>query len=222
MKENTPSLSPSATATVTTRASTKPEKPWHQHLTLDLVVLILSRSVFHPFICFLVPLCLRAQLTPYAHPAFIYTTVWAVAVSVWWVLAGVSHRAAYGQPRTVRFGRDDVSGRDVEDEDEDEGDEEEVVLITGGCNGLGRLLAEIFGLRGVGVAVLDVREPEGGKERAEEDEGWKWYRCDVGNMEDVQRVKIEIEKDVCILFLFFLMQKNWTQFTNSFACLARS
>lgn len=73
------------------------------------------------------------------------------------------------------------------------------MLITGGCNGLGRLLAEIFGLRSVGVAVLDVQEPEGGKERTEEEEGWKWYRCDVGNVEEVQRVKRQVEKDVCIL-----------------------
>jgi NAD(P)-dependent dehydrogenase (short-subunit alcohol dehydrogenase family) len=162
--------------------------PWHAHLTLDLILHVLSRSVFHPFICFLVPLCLRAQLTPYSHPAFIYTTLWACLVSAWWLLAIVNRRVAYGRSREVSFGNND----------EDDERVEEVVLITGGCNGLGRLLAEIFGLRGIGVAVLDVREPEGGREKMEEEEGWRWYECDVGKWEDVERVKAEVERDVCI------------------------
>ena len=173
------------------------DKPWHAHLTLDLILYVLSRSVFHPFICFLVPLCLRAQLTPYSHPAFLYTTAWACVVSVWWLLAIVNHRVAYGRPREVRFGNE---GRGEDEEEDDENSGEEVVLITGGCNGLGRLLAEIFGLRGIGVAVLDIREPEGGKEKVEEEEGWRWYECDVGDWEQVERVKREVERDVCIYF----------------------
>ena len=53
-------LTPTRTrSTITLR----PPKPWHAHLTLDLALHVLGRSVFHPFICFLVPLCLRAQLT---------------------------------------------------------------------------------------------------------------------------------------------------------------
>src|SRR5204863_7718297 len=122
-------------------------KPWHAHLTLDLILHVLARSVFHPFICFLVPLCLRAQVTPYSHPAFIYSTLWACLVSVWWVLAIVNRRIAYGTPRKVRFGKSEV-----EDDDDDGDGREEVVVITGGCNGRGRRRAEVLGLRGSGVA----------------------------------------------------------------------
>jgi NAD(P)-dependent dehydrogenase (short-subunit alcohol dehydrogenase family) len=111
------------------------------------------------------------------------------------VLAIVNQRIAYGKPREIRFGKSEA------DDDGDEDSMEEVVIITGGCNGLGRLLAEIFGLRGVGVAVLDVREPEGGKEKMEEEEGWRWYECDVGRWEDVERVRAEVERDVCIRLL---------------------
>jgi hypothetical protein len=175
-----------------TQLRTGTDKPWHAHLTFDLILHVLSRSVFHPFICFLVPLCLRSQLTPYTHPAFIYTTAWACVVSAWWVLAIVNQRIAYGRPREVRFGNDERG------KDDDGGDEEEVVVITGGCSGLGRLLAEIFGLRGIGVAVLDIREPEGGREKVEEEEGWRWYECDVGKWEEVERVKGEVERNVCI------------------------
>ena len=194
------------TRKVTTNVKSRPEKPWHQYLTLDLIVFILERSVFHPFICFLVPLCLRAQLTPYSHPAFIYTTAWAVVVSVYWVLSVVNHRLAYGKPRHVNFGSPQTNEDEEDDErEEEDGEQEEVVLITGGCSGLGRLLAEIFGMRGVSVAVLDVREPEGGTQRAEDEEGWKWYRCDVGNAAEVRRVKLEVERDVCILFISNIM-----------------
>jgi hypothetical protein len=41
-------------------------------------------------------------------------------------------------------------------------------VITGGCNGLAQLLVETFGPCVVGVAALDVREPEDGKEKMEE------------------------------------------------------
>ena len=76
------------------------------------------------------------------------------------------------------------------------------MVITGGTSGLGKCLAEMFAMKGVGVAVLDVRVPGDGLE-----EGWgrdnealarvKFYRCDVGRLEEVQRAKERIEKDVC-------------------------
>jgi hypothetical protein len=119
-------------------------------------------------------------------------------VSAWWILAIVNHKIAYGRPREVRFGREEKDEDNDGDDGEEGGGAEEVVLITGGCNGLGRLLAEIFGLRGIGVAVLDIQEPEGGKEKVEEEEGWRWYECDVGNWEDVERVRGQVERDVCI------------------------
>lgn len=73
---------------------------------------------------------------------------------------------------------------------------EEVVVITGGGGGLGALIAEVYGMRGVSVAVLDVKELEGGKEALEEEKGIKWYRCDVGNSEEVERVANVVEKEV--------------------------
>ena len=72
--------------------------------------------------------------------------------------------------------------------------DEEVVVITGGANGLGKILAEMYGMRGASVAVLDVQKPE------KESEGLaviNFYTCDVGDAEAVQKVKGEIEKDVC-------------------------
>lgn len=79
---------------------------------------------------------------------------------------------AYGKPRKVKWGN-------------------EVVVVTGGVGGLGGVLAEIYGVRGVGVAVLDIlvgEEGEKGRVRdGEEKEGVRYFRCDVGSYEDIQR-----------------------------------
>lgn len=109
------------------------------------------------------------------------------------MLQGVNSRLAYGAPRAVEW-------------------EDEVVVVTGGMGGLGGCLAEILALRGVAVAVLDVaRVPraraggegdgdgEGGEEElvdGEEREGVRYYYCDVGDGEQVERVWGRVVKDV--------------------------
>ncbi|KAK2771277.1 hypothetical protein FQN52_005584, partial [Onygenales sp. PD_12] len=87
---------PQSTTTTTTPT---PNPPWTTHLTLDLLLRVLSKTLFHPFIAWLIPLCLRAQATPYAHPSFIITASYATLVSVL-VLLGVLNRwVAYGGAR---------------------------------------------------------------------------------------------------------------------------
>lgn len=86
--------------------------------------------------------------------------------------------------------------------------EKEVVVITGGKRGLGGVLAEVLGLRGVSVAVLDLdvtgeEEGEGGGQGRKGD-GVRYWRCDVGNLEEVERVWEKVVKDVGFLFFFFV------------------
>lgn len=137
--------------------------PWHSHLTLDLLLHVLSVTIFHPFLAALIPLCLRAIATPYNSLSFILTAAFAICVSLYRVLDDVNKRIAYGAPREINW-------------------EDEVVVITGGGGGLGGCLAEIFALRGVEVAVLDIAED------GEEKEGMSPYRCDIGNYEELERV----------------------------------
>ncbi|KAK5175867.1 uncharacterized protein LTR77_001007 [Saxophila tyrrhenica] len=150
------------------------EKPWHAHLTLDLLIHVLNRSLLHPYIAWLIPLCLRAITTPYHAPEFISACVWASFITLTAILGVVNKRIAYGLPREVDW-------------------EEEVVVITGGAQGLGKILAEMYGMRGASVAVLDVVEP--GRE-SEGLAGVKWYRCDVGDAGAVERVRREVVKDL--------------------------
>lgn len=68
-------------------------------------------------------------------------------------------------------------------------------MITGGSSGLGALLAEVYGMRGVGVAVLDIK----GKEEELEEKGVKLYKCDVGDRAQVEGAARAIEQDVRII-----------------------
>ena len=67
-------------------------------------------------------------------------------------------------------------------------------MITGGLRGLGRCIADMYALRGVSTAVLDIGIKEG--EEGESAEGWMGYRCDVGNKDEVKRVWQKIVKDM--------------------------
>lgn len=81
-------------------------------------------------------------------------------------------------------------------------------MITGGGSGLGECVAEIFGFRGVSVAVIDKKlgQWNGGNTEG----GVRGYECDVGDREEVERVWRRIVEDVSVLYFFFCyeLRKN--------------
>lgn len=175
--------------TPTRQQQTPQPKTWQDHLTLDLLLKILNRTILHPWVAWILVLCLRAQVTPYTDRAFILATGYAILLTLLAVAKAVNQRIAYGLPRTVNLS-------------------EEVVVITGGASGLGLLIARVYGLRGVSVAVLDV------KEVAEVDEwdeisGVEYYQCDIGNRKEVERTARRIEKDVCLFLPIFICLFTW-------------
>lgn len=144
-------------------------------------------------------LSLRAQATPYTDTSFILAAAYATLLTLLAVLRMISNRVAYGTPRPV-----DLS--------------DEVVVITGGASGLGLLIARIYGLRGVSVAVLDVKEVGEIEEGWEEGSGVEYYRCDIGNRKEVEWVVSKIKEDVCFLFFLFLptRMERWSILIMSF------
>ncbi|KAL4813242.1 hypothetical protein BDW67DRAFT_110836 [Aspergillus spinulosporus] len=151
-------------------------KQWHEHLTVDLIVTVLNRSVFHPFIAWIIVLCLRAQATPYTHPAFLTAAAYATFLTILHVAFIINDQIAYGMPRQV-----DLS--------------DEVIVITGGASGVGRLIAQIYGLRGVSVAVLDIAEQKDVKEW-EDVGGVEYYKCDITVRGEVEEAARRIEEDL--------------------------
>ncbi len=145
---------------------------WFAPLSIDMIVKVFKITFFHPFVAWIVPLCFRAQNMFWDAPPMLVSIAWASFITICWAANVINSRLAFGLPREV-----DLS--------------EEVIVITGGASGLGLLIAEVYGMRGATVAVLDVKEMENGEAR-----GVTYYKCDVTDKAQVARVAAEIERDV--------------------------
>ena len=148
----------------------------------------------------MLPLTFRAQAMPYSHAAMRYSIGWALVLTIVWVLKMVDARYAYGPPRKVKIpslsaaakkkskkSKQREKGSVDEDDEGEEDDAQEVVVVTGGSSGLGKALAQMYGMRRVGVAVLDIKG-----DKDDEEKGVRWYRCDVGQREQVEKAKEKI------------------------------
>ncbi|KAJ5774514.1 Short-chain dehydrogenase/reductase SDR [Penicillium paradoxum] len=139
-------------------------------LTIDTLISILSKSLLNPFIAWILVLCLRAQVTPSTDPAWILTVSYATAITVLFVARTINQRIAHGVPRTVDF-------------------ENEVVVITGGASGLGLLIAQMYGMRGASVAILDIQDvPEDSRDEIF-GESVLYIPCDVAEREALEAAK---------------------------------
>lgn len=150
------------------------DQAWYQHITIDLLARVLSNSVFHPFVAWMVPLCLRSLQAPYDSIEFVTACTYAGIVTLCWLLSVINKRAAYGIPRQIDW-------------------DTEVVVITGGAHGLGKVIAEMYGMRGANVAVLDITKPD---KESEGLAGVQFYACDISDAEAVENVAQQIEHDV--------------------------
>ncbi|KAE8352553.1 hypothetical protein BDV28DRAFT_123746 [Aspergillus coremiiformis] len=168
-----PKSQPPPNRILTSPRNATPSPKWHSALTLDLVLRVLRRTILHPWPAWILVLSLRAQVTPPSDPAFVLATGYAILLTLVAVAKVVNARVADGVPRTVELS-------------------EEVVVITGGASGLGLLIARIYGMSGVSVAVLDVK----GEDEVEGCEEMVYYRCDVGDRGELERVLGRIEEEL--------------------------
>jgi NADPH:quinone reductase-like Zn-dependent oxidoreductase len=120
---------------------------------------------------------MRAQAMKWTHPAIQIAIGYASLLTALYFLDVLNKQIAFSKPRKVDFS-------------------DEVIVVTGGASGLGLLIAEVYGMRGATVAVLDVKDLESGEAR-----GVSVYKCDVGDKDQVKKVAIEIERDVRPVFI---------------------
>ncbi|KAH7412702.1 hypothetical protein BKA64DRAFT_335966 [Cadophora sp. MPI-SDFR-AT-0126] len=145
---------------------------WAKPLSIDLLLKVLNVTFLHPFVAWMVPLCMRAQAMSWNATAMQVAIGYAGLLTALYFLGVLNRQIAYSKARTVDFS-------------------EEVIVVTGGASGLGLLIAEVYGMRGATVAVLDVKDLEAGEAR-----GVSVYKCDVGDKEQVAKVAVEIERDL--------------------------
>ena len=154
------------------------DQPWYTYITLDLLIRVLSRSIFHPAIILIFYLCL-ASVHKHREPIAIYTLYYASVLLAIDLLRWLNHRIATGWPRKVVW-------------------EKEVVIVTGGCNGLGRALVEMLVRKGARVGVLDLKESD--QEMQEMGESGPgdlcWQVCDVGKLDQVQNAVAAVHAEV--------------------------
>lgn len=147
------------------------ELPWAKPFSIDLILKVLHATILHPFVAWMIPLCMRAQATPWTHISIQISIGYASLLTLLSFAQMLNTKLAYAKPREIDFS-------------------EEVIVITGGASGLGLLIAEVYGMRGATVAVLDVQELESGEAR-----GVTAYKCDVSDKGQVAKVALEIERD---------------------------
>jgi hypothetical protein len=156
------------------KSSVGADEPWHHYLTVDLIWYVLGYTIFHPFVSWIVVLCLRAQYTAYGAPEMRIAVAWSMLMTVIGIFGIISDRIAFGSPREVDLA-------------------EEVIVITGGVDGLGGLLAETYGMRNANIAVLDTKKVD---EDEAEDKGVLYYQCDVSDAKQVEAAAAKIVEDV--------------------------
>lgn len=154
----------------------RPDAPWHHYMSIDILWYVLGYTLFHPFVSWVVVLCLRAQYTPYGAPEMRIAVAWSILMSAIGIFGIISERIAFGSPREVDLA-------------------EEVIVITGGVDGLGGLLAETYGMRNANVAVLDMKKVD---EDEAEEKGVVYYQCDVSDAKQVEAAAAKIVEDVSI------------------------
>lgn len=165
--------------------------PLTAYLTLDTLIALLWLPL--P-VAWSLPLISLATSQSYSSPSLPYTFAIAIFYTILQLLNSVNQRLAFGGARILDWSQ-------------------EVVVVTGGASGLGRSIAEIFGMRGASVAILDIKEVDGGVETL--GEGVKWWRCDVGSFEAVASIKAKIEKDVCrFSYLYSISHTSLEQTTS--------
>ncbi|KAF2096955.1 NAD(P)-binding protein [Rhizodiscina lignyota] len=146
---------------------------WFDHITIDLLWRVLQRSFLHPFISWIVPLSLISLGRSAYHPVVIGTCIFAVLVNAVHLFFYIDDAVAFPGSKEVDLG-------------------EEVVVITGGANGLGLSLAQMLGMNGATVIVLDIDKP---KRDLEEVRGVTFFQCDVGSQKEMEEVAKKIRKE---------------------------
>ncbi|EJT97545.1 NADP-binding protein [Dacryopinax primogenitus] len=151
--------------------------PIFDDFNLDLVITVLSHTLFSPFFLAFIPILNFARGSSWEDSTLRWPVYWLGAVCLYHFLAftGRVHRSGgtwLFKPARLDWG-------------------EQIVLITGGASGIGLLLANTLAVRNVIVVVLDLKD-----KLESENYNIYYYKCDVSDPEAVDAVAARIKKEV--------------------------
>ncbi|ORY29556.1 hypothetical protein BCR39DRAFT_574881 [Naematelia encephala] len=165
-------------------------------LDIDLIVKVLNKTFFSPFFCAFLPLTFLSQVKSTSHPAFILSCIWTALVFIFseffgyrnvlcitnsLIIDALNHLdRIYTNQGSFLFAPPKLDW------------EEQIVLITGGGTGVGRLLAETLALRNVTVVVLTKSPPL----EEIENNNILTYICDVSDCKQVQDTAARVREEV--------------------------
>ncbi|KIY69505.1 retinal short-chain dehydrogenase/reductase [Cylindrobasidium torrendii FP15055 ss-10] len=144
-------------------------------LDIDLVVKVLSRTVFSPFFVFFIPIFFYANGAHLDMPLIWGSALYWLAISLFWLIKRGSvlyrNQGNFYTPPRFDWGN-------------------QIVLITGGASGIGELLANTLAVRNVPVVVLDIKPIQ------TENYNIKYYQCDVSKWSEIERVAKQVQEEV--------------------------
>jgi len=150
--------------------------PIFDNLDLDLVVQVLSNTLFSPFFVFFVPVFYFFQGAKFSDQIFVFSSVYYVVICFFWFVKWYSK--LYRNQGSLLFRPKPLDWSD------------QIVLITGGASGIGELLANTMAVRNVTVVVMDI------KPIVTENYNIAYYKCDVSKWEEVQEVSQKIKEEI--------------------------
>jgi len=150
--------------------------PIWDSLDIDLVVKVLTHTVFSPFFLSFIPIFYWFHGYDPRGTIIVSSTAFCLAVALFWFIRWYS-RLYYNQA-SLFFAPAPLDWS------------EEIVVITGGASGIGELVANTLAVRSVTVIVLDK------KPIITENHNIVYYPCDVSKWEEVEAVSKKIVEEL--------------------------
>ncbi|KAH8094873.1 retinal short-chain dehydrogenase/reductase [Cristinia sonorae] len=150
--------------------------PIFDSFDIDLLVKVLSHTVFSPFFTFFIPVFYYFQGARWPDNIIVLTSSFCAAVSAFWFIKWYSR--LYRNQGSLLFGPPRFDWG------------EQIVVVTGGASGIGELIANTLAVRNVTVVVLDV------KPIITENYNITYYKCDVSKWEEVEAVAKRIVEEL--------------------------
>ncbi|EGF99603.1 uncharacterized protein MELLADRAFT_45702 [Melampsora larici-populina 98AG31] len=152
---------------------------YRKSITIDILFTVANRTFLSPFFSLWIPIIASLQKTSSASDQFYQSSIYfLIIVSIRWLL---NYSSLAWLNKTWRIGWGDRIDWD-----------HQIVLVTGGSDGLGRVLVETLDLKNITLVVLDLKPFTTNPSESDV----HYYQCDVSDPKAVEAVADRIKAEV--------------------------